>query len=661
MPSMCSAACARQGFRHEGKLSLAVCRLTLLGGFALESGDGKELTLPTRKDRLLLAYLALSAGKPQSRDRLAGLLWGDRAETQARDSLKQALAGIRQALRQVGFDPVHADRESVTLQPDGIAVDALDFARLAAEAGASSRAAAMYRGDLLDGIDGVTAAFEEWLRPERERLGALAARVLEQLARAGAPEAAADETIRLGRCLLARDRLREPVYRALMHLHARNGERTEALKLYAACREALKQDLGVEPETRTEQLYRDILTDRLSPFSPASASDRATARPSIAVLPFSNFSGDADLGHLCDGITEDIITGLGRFRLFFVIDRHSSSAVSQQASDVAEIGRRLGVGYLVQGSLKRLGDRVRITVRLIDACSRAQLWGEAYDCALSDILAVPDKVTGAIVSTLHSRVEDSVLEQSRRKPALAAYECVLRGIKHLRGYGPDDNRRARELFQQAMDLDPDYALARAYCAFADTVIHGYADAPDAVLAQALALASTAGEIDDNDGRCHWILAMIHGYRGDLNGAERHYQRAIALNPNDANAIAGSGSLLAFLGRPEEGIDRIREAMRLNPYHPEWYWSDLGIVLYAARRYADAAEAFRRRAQPGRWLYSRLAACYAQMGRIDDAAAAAAEARRLWPDFSLARLRLHMWTPAEAEHIREGLRKAGLPE
>jgi TolB-like protein len=640
---------------------LVACRLTLLGGFALESGDGKALTLPTRKDRLLLAYLALSAGKPQTRERLAGLLWGDRAETQARDSLKQALAGIRQAFRQADLDPVRADRESVMLAPEGVEVDAVEFARLATDAQASEKAVTLYRGDLLDGIDGVSAEFEEWLRPERERLRSLAVRVLDQLALASAPNGVADETIQLGRHLLARDRLREPVYRALMRLHVRKGERTEALKLYAACRDALKQDLGVAPDARTEELYRDILTDRLSPSATAPESGRTLDRPSIAVLPFSNLSGDPNLGPFCDGLAEDIITGLGRFRLLFVIDRHSSSAVSQQPCDVAEIGRRLNVGYIVQGSLQRLGENVRITVRLIDADSRAQVWGEAYNGALSEILAVPDKITGAIVSTLHSRVENSVVERTRRKPTLAAYECVLRGIKHLRSYGPDDNRRAVELFQQAIDLDPDYALAQAYRGLADVVLHGYQEAPADVVAQALALASTAVEMDNEDGRCHWILGVIHGARNDLNDEARHYQRAIALNPNDANAIAAYGALLAVLGRPEEGIDRIREAMRLNPYHPEWYWVDLGIVLYIARRYADAVEAYGHRTRPGSWVLARLAACYAQMGRMEEAAAAAAEVRKLRPDFSLAKLRRTGWNAADTEHILEGMRKAGLPE
>ena len=636
---------------------MTACGLTLLGGFGLRLADGPELALSTRKDRLLLAYLALTAGRPLARDRLAGLLWGDRGETQARDSLRQSLAAIRQAFRRVGLDPVTADRESLTFDPAGIDIDVAAFARLAGAEATLDQAADLYRGDLLDGIDGLTPEFEAWLNPERERLASLAVRLVERIAASGDRNAAA---MRLAQCLLSRDRLCEPVYRALMRLHVAGGERAAALKLYAACRDALKQELDITPDLQTETLYRDILTDRTSPAQPARPTDGKAERPSIAVLPFSNLSGNPDLAHLCDGVAEDITTGLGRFRLLFVIDRHSSSAISQQATDVAEIGRRLGVAHLVQGSLQKLGERVRITVRLIDAASRAQLWGEAYDVPLSDILTVPDKVTGAIVSTLYSRVEFSLLEQSRRKPTLAAYECVLRGIKHLRGYGPDDNKRAVELFQQAMDLDPDYALARAYRAFAEVVLHGYSDAPDEVLDQALALATTALELDESDGRCHWILGIIQRYRGDLHSAERHYQRAIALNPNDANAVGGSGNLLAYRGHLEEGIDRIREAMRLNPYHPEWYWVNLGSVLYAARRYADAAEAFGRVTPPGYWVLCRVAGCYAQLGRMNEAAEAAAEALRLRPDFSVAKLRLRECQPAVAEHIRDGLRKAGLP-
>lgn len=635
---------------------LAACSLILLGALGLRSADGRELALSTRKDRLLLAYLALNAGQPLARDRLAGLLWGDRGETQARDSLRQSLAALRQAFRQVELDPVTSDRDSVSFDPNGIEIDVITFERLAGDSRTHTQAAALYRGALLDGIDGVTQEFETWRRPERERLASIAVHLVEQIAQSPAPSEAA---ACLARQLLARDSLCEPVYRALMRLHVASGERAAALQLYAACRDALKRELNVAPDLQTETLYRDILTDRPS-LDPPGEQAKPAERPSIAVLPFSNLSRNADLDHLCEGLAEDIITGLGRFRLLFVIDRYSSSMIAKQETDIAEIGKRLGVAHLVQGSLQRQGDHVRVTVRLLDAATRAQLWGEAYDHPLADLVNIPDKITSALVSTLHARVESALVEQSRRKPKLAAYECLLRGLKHLRGYGPDDNKRAVELFQQAIDLDPGYALARAYRGFADVVEHGYSDAPDEVLDNALALATTALELDDSDGRCHFLLGVIQRYRGDIDSAERHYRRALALNPNDANVVVSLGRVLAYRGHLEEGIDRVREGMRLNPYHPEWYWSNLGSVLYEAGKYADAAEAFGRVTGSGYWVHCRLAGCYAQLGRMSEAKVEAATALRRRPDFSVAKLRLRECQPAVAERIRDGLRNAGLP-
>ena len=639
---------------------MTACRLTILGGYALTTGDGRQLQLPTRKDRLLLAYLALLAGRAQAREHLASLFWGDRAEAQARDSLKQSLAGIRQVFRQAAIEPLRTDRDTVALELEGIEVDALEFARLASASTAPERAAALYRGELLDGVGGPTTESEAWLDAEREQLADLAIRVLEQLARCAGPGSVGDDPVRLGRHLLARDPLRESVYRSLMRLFMLRGDRAEALKLYTACRNALKRDLGVAPDIKTEGLYRDILTDRFAQPSSASPVAGSADRPSIAVLPFSNLSGDADLGHLCDGMTEDIITGLGRFHFLFVIDRHSSVAISQQISDPAEIGRRLGVPYLVQGSLQRLGDRVRITVRLVDAASRAQRWGNAYDVPFSEFLSISDKVTSALVSTLYERVESSLLEQSRRKPTLAAYECLVRGIKHLRGYGPEDNKRALELFRQAVLLDPDYALARSYRALAEVIIHDY-EAPDGVLADALSLASSAVDLDAGDSRCQWILARIHRLGGNFEEAERHYRRALSLNPNDAIALASFGRLRATQGHLDEALDHVREAMRLNPYHPDWYWQVLAAVLYSAGRYTDAAEVLGRATHRGFWSRCYLAASLAQVGRQEEAAAAIAEARRLRPDCSLTKMRTRDLSPADAERLIEGLRKAGLPE
>lgn len=627
------------------------CSLALLGGFRLQAGDGAALPLSTRKDRLLLAYLALNSGRALARDRLAGLLWGDRRDSQARDSLRQSLAAIRQAFRQVDLDPVTATRESVTFDSSGIDIDAIAFERLGGDA-----AAALYRGDLLDGIEIAAPEYDAWFGPERERLAALAVRLVDQGAASGAQ---GDAVLDLAKRLLARDPLCEPAYRALMRMHAARGERAPALKLYATCRDALKDELGIAPDLQTEALYRDILTERRAPA--VAPDEPLSERPSIAVLPFDNLSRDPDLVHLCEGIAEDITTGLGRFKLLFVIDRHSSATIARQASDVVEIGRRLGVAQLVQGSLHRLGERVRITVRLVDAVTRAQLWSEAFDCPLVDIVSVPERITGSIVSTLYDRVESALLDRSRRKPAPAAYECLLRGIRHLRGYESDDNQRAVELFQQAVDLDPDYALALAYRGFADVVLHNYDDAPTDVLARARDRAMAAVRMEPENSRCHWLLGLVLGYSGDLQAEERHYLRALALNPNDANILATYAGLLAALGRVDEGLDRMREAMRRNPYHPEWYWVDLAIIFYIARRYEDALEAYRQRTNPGYWVMSRIAACYAQLGRMEEARAAAADVLRMKPDFSILRLRRAGWTESDVEHIREGMRKAGLPD
>ncbi|NJM91722.1 MAG: hypothetical protein HC861_02845 [Rhodospirillaceae bacterium] len=528
---------------------MTACSLTLLGGFGLRSSDGHDLALSTRKDRLLLAYLALNAARPLARDRLAGLLWGDRGETQARDSLRQSLAAIRQAFRQAGLDPIVSERDSVSFSSSGIQIDGMDFERLATDARTRTEAAALYRGPLLDGIDGMTSEFEVWLAPERERLASVAVRLVEQIADSAVPS---EPATCLARQLLARDPLCEPVYRALMRLHVAAGERAAALKLYATCRDALKKELDATPDLRTETLYRDVLTDRpAQPVAPplaAVATNSKPGRPSIAVLPFTNLSGDASIDFLSEGMAEDIITALGRFRLLFVIDRHSSAAIARQTSDVAEIGQRLGTGHLVQGSFKRIGQDLRITVRLVDTASRTQVWGESFNCTASEIVSVPDKITGTIVSMLESRVESSLIEQSRHKPKLAAYECVLRGIKHLRSYGPDDNQKAVDLFQQAIEIDPDYALAHAYRGFADIVLYRYDATPPDIIARALSLATRAVEMDPDDGRCHFLLGVVYGYGDDPKKEESHYQRAIALNPNDANAIAAYGALIAYLGR-----------------------------------------------------------------------------------------------------------------
>jgi TolB-like protein/cytochrome c-type biogenesis protein CcmH/NrfG len=643
----------------------AACKLVLLGGFSLRDVNGAEVPLSTRKDRLLLAFLALSGGRPQGRDRLAGLLWGDRGEIQARDSLRQSLASLRQAFRNLGLDPLRTDRESVTFEPSGIEIDALEFSRLAQAA--PDEAIRLYRGELLEDMDGITAEFEEWLGPERQHFIDRAARLVEA-ASACAGGAAAEAAITLGRHLLAKDRLREPVYLSLMQIHAQVGDRTEALKLYAACRDALRQDLGVAPDPKTEALYRAILAeepDKLAvTITPSERSGEPTSeRLSIAVLPFNNMSGDQEQQYFSDGFTEDIITELSRFRSFSVMARNSSFVYRGDSVDVRKVGCELGVRFVVEGSVRRTGDLIRISAQLLETVGGNHLWAERYDRPIRDLFSVQDELVQMIVATIAARLEDSEISGAKRRRTdnLAAYDCLLRGIEYGRGYGPDDNRKARELFERAIELDPDYALAHAYVALALMMEHDYDQAPDSIKERALQSALKAVRLDPDEGRCQQFLAQIYLYRAEHDQAMFHLERSLARNPNDAHALTQYGFALTQVGRAEEGIKWIKRAMQLNPFHPQWYWADLAIACYAACRFEEALEANKRMGAATAWIHARRAACCAQLGRMEDARAEAAEALRLDPGFRVSTIRLAYKYQIDRDRLLDGMRKAGLPD
>ena len=313
-----------------------------------------------------------------------------------------------------------------------------------------------------------------------------------------------------------------------------------------------------------------------------------------------------------------------------------------------------------------MGPRVRITAQLIDASSGNHLWSERFDRNLEELFDVQDEVTRTIVATVVGRLEDAEIKGAGRQRTenFAAYDTLLRGIDLLRpSYVTEDNRRARELFESAVSLDFSYALAHAYLASALLAEHGYGDAPAAVKDRALEFALTAVKLNSGEARCHRFLAIAYHHRGEFDLALSHFERAVALNPNDANGVARMGLALATLGgRADDGIALIRQAMGLNPFHPELYWDDLAVACYAARRYEEALDANRRIVGRKQYWYSaRMAACYAQLGRPDDARAQAIDVLQLKPDFRLSAVKLFYKNPADAEHVLDGMRKAGLPE
>jgi len=390
---------------------------------------------------------------------------------------------------------------------------------------------------------------------------------------------------------------------------------------------------------------------------------RRQEKPSIAVLPFTNMTADTEQDYFSDGITEDIITDLTRFRSLRVIARNSTFTFKGTPVDIAEVGRKLGARYVVEGSVRKSGKRVRVTVQLIEAEGGTHLWANRYDREIEDIFAVQDEVTRTIVSRVVGRVELDALQRAKRKPTqnMVAYDYLLQGIQHFNRYQRDENAEAQRLFAKAGELDPEFALAFAY--LATTYLHDWfwAVTTEPIDQRAYDYAHRAITLDDQESRCHMVLGRVQLHRKNFEPAIFHHRRCVEQNPNDADIMTNMGMLLTFIGQPDEGIAWIESAMQLNPYHPDWYCEDLGQSFATAGRYEDAIAAFGRIADPPLWVRFWLAACHGHQGNEAAIAAAVASLRQEAPDLdweAFAR-KEPFRNDADVERLIEGVAKAGL--
>jgi TolB-like protein/tetratricopeptide (TPR) repeat protein len=387
------------------------------------------------------------------------------------------------------------------------------------------------------------------------------------------------------------------------------------------------------------------------------------------VLPFDNMSGDPEQTYFSDGIAEDLITDLSKVSGLFVIARNSAFIYKGRAVDLREVSRDLGVRYVVKGSVRKAGDRVRITAQLIDGATGGHLWAERYDRQWTDVFTVQDELIQQIVSALKIKLTADEGRRVGRRGTddLAAYEAFLRGRELAQLRTREAILASRLYFEQAIDLDPRFAAAYAGLAFGHALDHvnGWTEAAPQALGAAFRLARQAVALDATEPQAHYAMAMAHLWRGEHEPAIQSATTATQLDPNFAPGFSLLGVGLHYAARSEEALGMLERAMQLDPYYPDTYLHFVAQSHFALAHYADAEAALLRRlvrnpdTDVSRVL---LAACYGHLGRLDEARAIWNEALRVNPKYSLEHRRqvLPYQDQTDFDRIVAGLRKAGLP-
>jgi TolB-like protein/tetratricopeptide (TPR) repeat protein len=393
----------------------------------------------------------------------------------------------------------------------------------------------------------------------------------------------------------------------------------------------------------------------------ASISKVAPGRPSIAVLPFDNMSGDAEQQYFSDGITEDIITELSRFRTFVVIARNSSFQFRDKASDVRRVARELGAQYVLEGSVRKAGTALRVTAQFIEGATGSHLWAERYDCSLEDVFRVQDELVHRIVGRLEGRLAASLAEKARTKsaPNLAAYDFVLQARAQLNNQ--NGAAAAEPLLARAMQLDPGYAQTYTWLAHTWMLKYFFDSRPE-VLDQAVEYGRMAVKRDEDDGQCHMTLGNALVFQRQFEQAGAHLERALILNPSDALILGSYSHWLLRVGRIDEALAGLEEVVRRDPFPPAYIVETIAIAQMQAQRYAEAIKTIRglREWQP--WNYAYLAGCYAALGDLSQANAYAAETMKAMPTFSIRwqMLQEPFQNQENITRFEEMLRKAGFP-
>ncbi|MBA1144567.1 BTAD domain-containing putative transcriptional regulator [Mesorhizobium neociceri] len=667
-------------------------RIRLLGGLEVTSPERRPVHFATRKTSLLFAALVLAGRRGHRREQLSEAFWPGRSNGQARNSLRQALVDIRRSFPTSRDATLYIDgnQEAVALiaGPDETDISIFDRKFEEGRAADLAFAADLYRGGVLAG-ETIPEELDEWFGPYLDRYQRKALQLVDRLSLAlptpGSTEEVACEG--LAERLLASDPAAEAAHRALIRIYAHRGQENVALRQFELCRNVLKKQLDAEPEAQTSSLAISLRSrertghQRPEPSSgvavPALAVPmRHDDQPSIAVLPFQNLSGDIEQEYFADGMVEDIVTALAHFRHLFVVARNSSFTYKGRSIDIKQVGRELGVRYVVEGSVRRAGDRLRIAGQLIDTSTGAYLWADRFDGTLAEMFDLQDQIASSIVGAITPKVEEAEIERAKRKPteSLDAYDYYLRGLaafdRTITSRSATDD--ALRLFMKAIDRDPEFAIAHARAArcYATRKSNGWMVDRAEEIAEATRLARRAVELGRDDAIALSYGGYVLGYvGGDLDDSAACIDRALALNPNLAAALGVSSWVRACLGEPGKAVEHAALAMRLSPLDPRLFaWQfNTGLAYFCARHYDEAVAWAGKslRHQPNYVSAMRvMAAGHALAGRLSEAQQMVARICAFDPLLRLSNLAEVLppfYRPDDRSRYIEGLRKAGLPD
>ncbi|PBC11330.1 BTAD domain-containing putative transcriptional regulator [Mesorhizobium sp. WSM3859] len=634
---------------------MSLARLDLLGGFRFTSREGEALDVPGRKNRALLGILAVAPNQEATRSKLASFLWGDRGDEQARNSLRQALTAIRRDLSALGTDALILVGDRVALNPRFVTTDVTEFIAASASRDVVElrQATVLYAGAFLDGLGAAGNAFEDWLRETRADLSTRAINALLSLVALvnGA------ERVLIAERLVALDPLRESSHFALMQAHIASNQTALAIKQYEACRVLLTRELKAEPSAELQQLRRSIDETSIRPTTTASSG----RKPVVAVLPFENMSGDPAQEYFSDGITEDIITELGRFGELHVIARNSSFIFKGRTIDAPTIAKQLSADYLLDGSIRRAGNRVRISARFIEAKTGNQIWADRFDRELTDVFELQDEIARSVAITVAGTVRPSGVEKIRRLPIaqLDAYELYLRARVLVARY--DTVLEAVPFLARAIELDPNVAITHAMMAIVLTskwLLEGDAK----MLEAALLHGRRALKLGPQQALSHVSLAHALIFLGQLDEALPHLDQAVSLNPNETRSKATRGLCRNYLGHNEEALSDLDDCIARDPLNYDWFWDLRGQVLMVLGRYPEAIASYRNLNSYAFWAYAFLAVCHWRMGDKLLAADAAKQCLAARPGVTVSTILIDPYRDQTVlENLRTDLLAVGIPD